>query len=244
MDTPGHDPERPTAGEGDWLGRVRAFDWSSTPLGPLSAWPHALRTALQVHETEIDHLRRLQGLSTRLVRADEDEAALLQEIVAAAVAITNADRGELRLMREDGMSLGLIASHGFEGNFDAFLGTVGAAAVANEAARTARRVMVDDVADAPSIDADTRAALLRSDLLLLDLLSRQAADWIERSRAADRLEDSQRQLHSVMHQTVASVMIIDGDRRMTYVNPCWCRMLGYRDDQMLGRPIADFTDPQ
>ena len=34
MDTPGHDPERPTAGEGDWLGRVRAFDWSSTPLGP------------------------------------------------------------------------------------------------------------------------------------------------------------------------------------------------------------------
>jgi len=225
METPGHDPERPTAGEGDWLGRVRAFDWSSTPLGPLPTWPHALRTALQVHETEIDHLRRLQGLSTRLVRADEDEAALLQEIVAAAVAITNADRGELRLMREDGMSLGLIASHGFEGNFDAFLGTVGTAAVANEAARTARRVMVDDVANASSIDADTRAALLRSDvralqaspllardgqvlgaittyhhagvpgerdLLLLDLLSRQAADWIERSRAADRLEHSQR----------------------------------------------------
>jgi PAS domain S-box-containing protein len=146
-----------------------------------------------------------------------------------------------------------------------------------KAARTARRVMVDDVADAPSIDADTRAALLRSDvralqaspllardgqvlgaittyhhagvpgerdLLLLDLLSRQAADWIERSRAADRLEHSQRQLHSVMHQTVAGVMVTDVDGRMTYVNPCWCRMLGYRDDQMLGKPIADFTDPQ
>ena len=65
--------DRHVAGEGDWLRRVRAFDWSSTPLGPLSAWPHSLRTALQVHETEIDHLRRLQGLSTRLVRADEDE---------------------------------------------------------------------------------------------------------------------------------------------------------------------------
>ncbi|UHQ18698.1 PAS domain S-box protein [Lysobacter sp. KIS68-7] len=277
MDAPGHDPERLTAGEGDWLRRVRAFDWSSTPLGPLAAWPHSLRTALQVHETEIDHLRRLQALSTRLVRADEDEAALLQDVVAAAVAVTNADRGELRLMRDDGMTLGLIASHGFEGNFDAFLGTVGTASVANEAARTARRVLVEDVSQATPIDGDTRAALLRSDiravqaspllardghvlgaittyhgaglpgerdLLLLDLLSRQAADWIERSRAADRLEHSERQLRSVMHQTVAGVMVTDIDGRMTYVNPCLCRMLGYREDQLLGKHVTDITDPQ
>src|SRR5207342_93968 len=102
MDTPGHDPERATAGEGEFLRRVRAFDWSSTPLGPLSAWPHSLRTALQVHETEIDHLRRMQDLSTRLVRDDEDEDSLLQDVVAAAVAITSADSGDLRLVRDDG----------------------------------------------------------------------------------------------------------------------------------------------
>src|SRR5690349_179188 len=99
MDTHGHEPERRIAGEGDWLRRVRAFDWASTPLGPLTSWPHSLRTALQLHETEIDHLRRLQGLSTRLVRNDEDEDALLQEVVAAAIAITGAQSGDLRLVR-------------------------------------------------------------------------------------------------------------------------------------------------
>ena len=97
MDMPGQEGERRVAGEGDFLRRVRAFDWSSTPLGPLDAWPQALRSALQVHETEIDHLRRLQALSTRLVRDDEDEQALLDEVVAVAVDIAGAQSGELRM---------------------------------------------------------------------------------------------------------------------------------------------------
>ncbi len=32
--------------EGPMAGRIRAHDWSATPLGPIESWPHALRTAV------------------------------------------------------------------------------------------------------------------------------------------------------------------------------------------------------
>ena len=28
--------------------RIRAFDWSSTPFGPLDRWPQSLRTAVNI----------------------------------------------------------------------------------------------------------------------------------------------------------------------------------------------------
>jgi GAF domain-containing protein len=117
------------------------------------------------------------------------------------------------MLREDGV-LELIASRGFEHSFVDFHHANAAAALAEECAQTARRLMIDDVAQSPFFDADTRGALASSgvraiqtapllardgrvlgvltthhpdgvpgerDLLLLDLLSRQAADWIERA---------------------------------------------------------------
>jgi PAS domain S-box-containing protein len=35
-------------GGGEMAGRVRAFDWSATPLGPREEWPQSLRTAVQM----------------------------------------------------------------------------------------------------------------------------------------------------------------------------------------------------
>jgi hypothetical protein len=32
-------------GAGEMAGRIRAFDWASTPLGPIEAWPQSLKTA-------------------------------------------------------------------------------------------------------------------------------------------------------------------------------------------------------
>jgi PAS domain S-box-containing protein len=276
MDANGQDSHRPAAAEGDWLWRVRAFDWSSTPLGPLSAWPQALRTALQVHETEIDHLRRLQDLSTRLVRDDEVEDSLLQDVVAAAIAITAATGGELRLVRDDG-TFDVIASQGFETDFLSFLGPIGATGVAVEAHRTARRILVESAPHSPLLDDDARDALARAgihalqasplrardgrvlgvlttyhldappgerDLLLLDLLARQAADWIERAHAAGRLELSERRLQTILNQTVAGVMVIDADARLSYLNPWWCRTLGYREEELVGRPLLAIVDPE
>ena len=36
------------AGGGEMGDRIRAFDWSSTPLGPISVWPQSLRTVVNI----------------------------------------------------------------------------------------------------------------------------------------------------------------------------------------------------
>ena len=38
--------------------------------------------------------------------------------------------------------------------------------------------------------------------------------------------------------------IVDLDRRWGEVNPAFERMFGYRADEMIGRPAADFTHPE
>jgi PAS domain S-box-containing protein len=273
MHAQAHEPDpRP---EGEWVRRVREFDWSATPLGPLAAWPESLRSALAVHETEVDHLRRLQALSTRLVRDDQLEDGLLQDVVAAAVAIVGAESGELRLVRDDG-SLHLIATHGLDADFHRFIDATDATAAAAEAARSARRVLVEPVEGSEMFDPAAHAALARAgigalqaspllardgrvlgvisthhrdavpgerDLLLLDLLARQAADWIERAHAAGRLQHSERRLQTILNQTVAGVMVLDAEGHMTFVNPWLCRTLGYREEDLVGRYISYIVDP-
>ena len=33
---------------GEMAERVRAFDWSTTPLGPMDQWPQSLRTVVNI----------------------------------------------------------------------------------------------------------------------------------------------------------------------------------------------------
>ena len=59
-------------------------------------------------------MTRLQQVSTRLVQA-HDVAALLDEILDAALAITDADMGNIQLL--DGDTLKIVAHRGFEAPF-------------------------------------------------------------------------------------------------------------------------------
>ena len=36
------------AGDSEMATRLRALDWSATPLGPVEEWPQALRTSLRI----------------------------------------------------------------------------------------------------------------------------------------------------------------------------------------------------
>jgi hypothetical protein len=42
------DPLAFLAGGGEMGERIRAFDWSNTPLGPVESWSPALRTMLRI----------------------------------------------------------------------------------------------------------------------------------------------------------------------------------------------------
>ena len=40
--------ERLFSGDSEMAGRMRALDWSKTPLGPITDWPHSLKTAVHI----------------------------------------------------------------------------------------------------------------------------------------------------------------------------------------------------
>ncbi len=40
--------ERLFPGDSEMAGRMRALDWSKTPLGPITDWPHSLKTAVHI----------------------------------------------------------------------------------------------------------------------------------------------------------------------------------------------------
>ncbi len=48
VDAPGRHPEAVLAGGGDMGARMRATDWSKTPLGPVADWPRALKTCVRI----------------------------------------------------------------------------------------------------------------------------------------------------------------------------------------------------
>ena len=68
-------------------------------------------------------MTKLQEVSTRLVQTS-DPAALLLEIVDAAIAVTGADMGNIQLLDHASDRLRIVASRGFDGPFLEFFDTV------------------------------------------------------------------------------------------------------------------------
>jgi PAS domain S-box-containing protein len=94
-------------------------------------------------------MTKLQEVSTRLVQTS-DPAALLLEIVDAAIAVTGADMGNIQLLDHASDRLRIVASRGFDGPFLEFFDTVqGGHAGGGMAMETRERIGVEDVDDSP-----------------------------------------------------------------------------------------------
>jgi signal transduction histidine kinase len=174
-------------------------------------------------------MKRLQEVSTRLVRDGDAEPPLL-EIVDAAIAITGADMGNIQLLDRGSGALKIVASRGFESPFLEFFNTVHEGqAACGSAMKSCARVVIDDVTTSPVfvatptldvlLTARVRAVqstplvsrcaqllgmlsthyrtphvLADRDLRLLDVLARQAADWIDRTQAQEELRHAKKAL--------------------------------------------------
>jgi two-component sensor histidine kinase len=96
---------------------------------------------------EVEDMKRLNALSTMLVDDQNKFESCLGEITKAAIAISGADKGNMRLFDEATQSLRVIAQHGFKQAFlqyfekvdDHFAASYGAVMALNQ------QVIVDDV---------------------------------------------------------------------------------------------------
>jgi len=173
----------------------------------------------KVVDTELNNTRRLNQLSSLLVGEQNGFEDCLVEITKTAIAISEADKGNLQLFDASSGSLTIVAQQGFEEDFLKFFDSVSKnEAACGAAVGTAKQIIVDDVltseifvrqpAQKVLVDAGVRAVvstpLLSSkerplgvlsthfarprhpserQLRLLNILARQAADYLERKQA-------------------------------------------------------------
>jgi diguanylate cyclase (GGDEF)-like protein/PAS domain S-box-containing protein len=69
-------------------------------------------------------------------------------------------------------------------------------------------------------------------------------DLSARKRSEQALRASEERNRRIVETAFEGVWVIDADDRTTFVNQRLADMLGYRVDEMVGRPVSDFLDPQ
>ncbi len=68
-------------------------------------------------------------------------------------------------------------------------------------------------------------------------------DITERKQAEEALSKSETRYRSLVEGASAGVAVLDLKGRLLYFNSALCRMLGYSEEEMLGKPFADFIHP-
>jgi PAS domain S-box-containing protein len=76
---------------------------------------------------------------------------------------------------------------------------------------------------------------------LLDLLARQAADFIDRCGSEDTLRDRETELRLITDITTVMLTRCSRDQRFTFVNRAYAKMLGRTPEQVAGRPIREIV---
>jgi len=77
-----------------------------------------------------------------------------------------------------------------------------------------------------------------------DILARQAADVIERSQVEDALRESEQQLSAMFAQAGVGVAMLRADDCLILrVNPTFCQIVGYSEEELAGKSCLDLTHP-
>jgi PAS domain S-box-containing protein len=81
------------------------------------------------------------------------------------------------------------------------------------------------------------------DLRILDLLARQAADWIERTQAEQALHASEERFRRYFDLGLIGMAITTPSQGVLEVNDCLCEILGYSRSELLHMTWAEITHP-
>jgi signal transduction histidine kinase/CheY-like chemotaxis protein len=187
----------------------------------------------------------LQEVGNRCLRTRADFQECLDFMLDAAIELSGADRGNIRLLDPQSGALAITAQRGFDQSFLTFFAEIrlGEASVCGAAMEKAARIVVEDVAssaifaDQPSRDvllsAGVRAVystpLVSSgektmgmisvhfarphrpgerELRFMDLLTRQAADYLERKRGEETAKTLVREVQHRSNNLLAVIQAI------------------------------------
>lgn len=81
--------------------------------------------------------------------------------------------------------------------------------------------------------------LTHRELRFIDLLARQAADYLERKQNEDALKAKQDQLERITSSAPILITQCSRDLRYVFVNSAYAELIGKRIDQIVGKPIVE-----
>jgi PAS domain S-box-containing protein len=81
------------------------------------------------------------------------------------------------------------------------------------------------------------------DFRLFDVLARQAADLIERTRAEESLRESEERFRLIANTAPVIIWMSDVNQGCTYVNQAWLDLTGQSSDAVLGNGWTDHIHP-
>ena len=84
----------------------------------------------------------------------------------------------------------------------------------------------------------------KRDLRLLDILARQAADLIDHKQAEIALRESEEKYRNIIETANEGIWIVDSGSRISYVNRKMAEMLGYGQEEIIGKSAWSFTDEE
>jgi PAS domain S-box-containing protein len=221
---------------------------------------------------DLQAMTRLFEIGNRCMQAGAPFEECLNDILEAAIALTNAAKGTIQLL--DGDTLRIAAHHGFEREFLEFFREVSAKddSAAGRTLRLGQRIVLEDVevdeayapmrriARASGFRAIQSTPLLSSagrvvgmisthfhrphrpsdrELRLLDLLARQAADFLERYQAETMLRHHSQQFETLVNQAPLGIYVVDEQFRIRQVNPIALPIFGAICGDICGRDFEE-----
>jgi PAS domain S-box-containing protein len=82
------------------------------------------------------------------------------------------------------------------------------------------------------------------DLWRIDLIARQAADMIEQARSDEAMRESEEKYRNIVELANEGIWTLDADVRITYANNKIAEMLGYSQEEMIGKHGTYFVDEE
>jgi len=82
----------------------------------------------------------------------------------------------------------------------------------------------------------------KDDIEFFSTLAGQAAIAIERSKAIEALRESEQKYRTIIETANEGIWMLDASAKTNYVNSMMAQMLGYTEEEMLGRSLFDFMD--
>jgi PAS domain S-box-containing protein len=130
-----------------WLNNQRYFTGIVRDISVRKETEATIKALIAQQAADFESLMRLQELSTRMIGAG-DFSRLLEEILNAAIGITNADMGNIQLVEAG--ALKIVAQRGFDARFRDFFSAVhDGRSACGAAMQDGRRVIVEDVLTSP-----------------------------------------------------------------------------------------------